>query len=64
MDKIDEILERLKGEQPVISDPDALTDRIINRCWDDAVFLCRLSTTRTGSVVTKVWYDCYQASGT
>lgn len=34
MDKIDEILERLKGEQPVISDPDALTDRIMERLPD------------------------------
>ena len=30
MNNIDDILERLKGQQPVISDPDALTDRIMN----------------------------------
>ena len=30
MNKADDILERLKGQQPVISDPDALTDRIMS----------------------------------
>ena len=29
MNKIDDILEQLKGQQPVIDDPDALTDRIM-----------------------------------
>ena len=29
MNKIDDILEQLKGLQPVIDDPDALTDRIM-----------------------------------
>ena len=29
MNKIDEILEQLKGQQPVIDDPDALTERIM-----------------------------------
>jgi len=30
MNKIDDILERLKGQQPVIDDPDALTERIMS----------------------------------
>jgi hypothetical protein len=30
MNKIDDILEQLKGQQPVIDDPDALTDRIMD----------------------------------
>ena len=29
MNKIDDILEQLKGQQPAIDDPDALTDRIM-----------------------------------
>lgn len=34
MNKTDDILERLKGQQPMIDDPDALTDRIMNRLPD------------------------------
>ena len=34
MNKIDDILERLKGQQPVIDDPDALTDRIMDSLPD------------------------------
>ena len=29
MTKVDDILEQLKGQQPVIDDPDALTERIM-----------------------------------
>ena len=34
MNKIDDILEQLKGQQPVIDDPDALTDRIMDSLPD------------------------------
>jgi hypothetical protein len=34
MNKIDDILEQLKGQQPVIDDPDALTDRIMSSLPD------------------------------
>ena len=34
MNKIDDILEQLKGQQPVIDDPDALTDRIMESLPD------------------------------
>ena len=34
MNKIDDILELLKGQQPVIDDPDALTDRIMDSLPD------------------------------
>lgn len=34
MNKIDDILERLKGQQPVIDDPDALTERIMSSLPD------------------------------
>ena len=34
MNKVDDILERLKGQQPVIDDPDALTDRIMDSLPD------------------------------
>ena len=34
MNKIDDILEGLKGQQPMIDDPDALTDRIMNSLPD------------------------------
>lgn len=34
MNKIDDILERLKDQQPVIDDPDALTERIMNSLPD------------------------------
>ena len=34
MNNIDDILERLKGQQPVISDPDELTDRIMDSLPD------------------------------
>ena len=34
MNKTDDILERLKGQQPMIDDPDALTDRIMNSLPD------------------------------
>ena len=34
MNKVDDILERLKGQQPVIGDPDALTDRIMDSLPD------------------------------
>lgn len=34
MNKIDDILEQLKGQQPMIDDPDALTDRIMNSLPD------------------------------
>jgi hypothetical protein len=34
MNKIDDILERLKGQQPEIDDPDALTDRIMDSLPD------------------------------
>lgn len=34
MNKIDDILESLKGQQPMIDDPDALTDRIMNSLPD------------------------------
>ena len=34
MNSIDDILERLKGQQPTISDPDQLTDRIMHRLGD------------------------------
>lgn len=34
MNKTDDILERLKGQQPMIEDPDALTDRIMNSLPD------------------------------
>ncbi len=34
MNKIDDILEQLKGQQPTIDDPDALTDRIMNSLPD------------------------------
>jgi hypothetical protein len=34
MNKIDEILEQLKGQQPVIDDPDALTERIMRSLPD------------------------------
>ena len=30
MNKVDDILEQLKGQQPVIDDPDILTDRIMD----------------------------------
>jgi len=34
MNKIDDILEQLKGQQPTIDDPDALTERIMNSLPD------------------------------
>ena len=34
MNKTDDILERLKGQQPMIDDPDALTDRIMSSLPD------------------------------
>ena len=34
MNKIDDILEQLKGQQPMIDDPDALTDRIMDSLPD------------------------------
>ena len=34
MNKIDDILEQLKGQQPLIDDPDALTDRIMSSLPD------------------------------
>jgi hypothetical protein len=34
MNKIDDILESLKGQQPMIDDPEALTDRIMNSLPD------------------------------
>lgn len=34
MNKTDDILERLKGQQPVIDDPDALTERIMSNLPD------------------------------
>lgn len=34
MNKIDDILEQLKGQQPVIDDPEALTDRIMSSLPD------------------------------
>lgn len=34
MNKIDDILEQLKGQQPTIDDPDALTDRIMDSLPD------------------------------
>ena len=34
MNKTDDILERLKGQQPMIDDPEALTDRIMNSLPD------------------------------
>lgn len=34
MNKTDDILERLKGLQPIIDDPDAMTDRIMNSLPD------------------------------
>ena len=34
MNKTDDILERLRGQQPMIDDPDALTDRIMGSLPD------------------------------
>lgn len=34
MNKVDDILERLKGQQPVIDDADALTERIMGSLPD------------------------------
>ena len=34
MNKIDDILEQLKGLQPTIDDPDALTERIMSSLPD------------------------------
>ena len=34
MNKIDDILEQLKGQQPMIDDPEALTDRIMDSLPD------------------------------
>ena len=34
MNRIDDILDSLKGQQPMIDDPEALTDRIIDSLPD------------------------------